>query len=197
MNSDAKQELERLGSMGLRELMSALRCGAYKIAQRKRWSGANPLGTVAGLDDFVSCAFSKVLEGKRPWRSNGNVSLRAHLFGCLRSEIDNLSKRRDNTMFAEKDVSLVASCANDNTPEKLVLCKEWGERFLSRVRASCQGDLQLLEVVNLWVSGYEKASEIAEVLKEDPEEIHTRIRKIRRRLSALEPSDVLSRSWAV
>ena len=178
------------------ELASALSRHAKKVVARKKWAGSNPLGTGAACEDFVYDVINKVISGERPWSLASSHTLRQHLFQCIRSEVDNLSKRKDNANRDEFDGDGEASpeMALPQSPEKLLLQKQWAEEIEGELYVAAEEDPLLKKLVDLLMDGYETPAEFAATLTVPVDEINVALRKLRRRLQSRDSQAKIARA---
>lgn len=181
--NDVITELSALGPAGYAELVSALSLRASQITRRKRWAPNNPLGTPAGIEEFVFGVFDKVIAGERPWTRASGHTLRQHLFASLRSEIDNLAQRKDNTT-RDEDVGTQAS-APTISPENHAETREWIAHVQTVVFKATEGDMNLTRLVEQLLEGVWKPADLAESIECSVDETNVMLRKLRRRLNSM------------
>lgn len=183
--ADAVAELRALGRDGTTELLAALSKWASRIARRKWWADGNPLGTPGGIEDFVFNVLTKVVTGDRPWSRESGHSLRQHLFECVRSEVDNLAKRSDNTV--EHDAAKSDLLPSQFTsPEDAVVTRRWAVDARRIVVEAAADDPLLRLIGDLWMEGIYKPADIAEATGRSVKTINLALRKLRRRLDAMD-----------
>ncbi|MDC0740961.1 hypothetical protein [Polyangium mundeleinium] len=183
MTNDAIDELRAMTESQYEELAAALSLHAKRVANRKRWAGSNPLGTASGSEDFVYGVVEKVISGVRPWSRASNHSLRQHLFECIRSEVDNLSKLKENVAREEFDGQPIADTFVP-TPEQLLEQKQWAQHVERLLYEVASDDPLLRQIVDLWLEGFDKPADMAEHLGLPVDRINVGLRKIDRRLHA-------------
>jgi hypothetical protein len=181
MATDVLEELTKLGDAGLRELLASMARSSRRIAAGKLWAGSNPLGTPAGIEDFVAATIESVLGGDRPWSRSDGHSFRQHVFMALKSEIDNLATWKDN-VAREVLSEQVEHKALDPSPEALLASRRFAEAA-SQELAVAAGEYNILQgIADLFLEGYDSPEDFAAILKKPKESINAALQKLRRRL---------------
>lgn len=183
MATDALEELRKLGEDGLRELLASMARTARRIAGGKHWAGSNPLGTPAGVEDFVANTIDAVLSGDRPWSQSDGHSFRQHVFTALKSEIDNLATAKDN---AAREVlpEHVEHKGPSPSPDALLASRRFADAVSQELAAAAGEDDILRGIADLFLEGYDSPEDFAAILMKPKERINAALQKLRRRLDA-------------
>lgn len=183
MATDVLEELAKLGDDGLRELLASMARSARRIAAGKRWAGSNPLGTPAGVEDFVANTIEAVLCADRPWSRSDGHNFRQHVFTSLKSEIDNLAKTSDN---AEREIlpDYVEHQSSSPSPETLLASRRFAQAVWQELVDATGEDEILRGIADLFLQGYDSPEDFAALLRKPKDRINAALQKLRRRLDA-------------
>ncbi len=199
MNNDANDELRTLNPAQWEELVAALLQYAKKQVAVRKWAGSNPLGTGAECEEFVYRVVEKVIAGDRPWSRTDAHTLRQHLFMCVRSEVENLAHRKDNSDRDELDKKIANGKANPGrvsppTPEELLMEKQQALRIERILYEVAPEDPLLQKLVDLFLDGYDSPTEMATTLNISVDQINVALKKLRRRLKKQDASANITRA---
>lgn len=145
------------------------RMNAYAISRlrsvgAKDFNGKEPI-------DFVGDLLLKVMEGKRDW-SKAQCSFKEFLFGCLKSEISNFF-RAHQSIYTDQlplDLSDENSEVTERRTHAIALLRREG------------ADNDELAVLECWLDGVTKPSDIASELETEVKHIYNVIKRLERRL---------------
>lgn len=127
--------------------------------------------------DIVADLIEKVLNGTRKWDSS-NSTFEEFLFGVLKSEIYSFFKK--NKYISDDEI---AELEVEYIDEEEFLQKRNDALILVKKSGADNEELLLLE---LWIDGITKPSQIAKILEVKPEDVYVITKRLRRRIHKIE-----------
>ena len=157
---------------------------ANKLIESHYWRGEQN-GPVPGgkeAEDFATEAILDVYTGKRAWDPKQEPELLRHLFGVVKSAINNRStqeqNKRDNRLDENEDYQERIESSND--PSRLQTMED--ADFVLEICEHLVDEPELLEVAECIMDGCVERAEIAHCLKLTPNEVTNRRKRLKRKL---------------
>jgi hypothetical protein len=191
------KEILNLSQTDLERLLERLTHYALCKMQKLKWRGAylsNGGSPPCAYEptDFALDAIKGALHGKRNWNREKYATLELFLKSVIRSRINNLVKSPDNSgsqRFAPAknaggdETEGFESCEANHV--KVVILKEWCDKFRAAARKDLEGDSFLTQLFECIDSGYTKPLEIAEVCGISVNDVNNGMKRLRRKLDAI------------
>lgn len=128
-------------------------------------------------EDFVAEVLMKVAEGGRDW-NKATCSFKEFLFGCLRSHMSNFFKSYNQTFEDDPkylDINKSNGGNSDELRDKAIL-----------ILIDEGADEDEIAVFECWVDGIKKASDIANQLNKDVNEVYNISKRLIRKMPKLQ-----------